>query len=122
MWGTAGGRLNVELSDDSTWESGGSKTPVDNPYRRQGPVIPDVLSGKGGTSEMPRGGVPRETGDKDGDAGALCAPACPQHLGDAVGMKLTPPTVIQVQHAGPLEGTEWEPHRNRAVCERVGDK
>ena len=37
---------------------------------------------------MPCGGVPRENGDEDGDAGALCAPACPQHRGDAGGRKL----------------------------------
>ena len=45
---------------------------------------------------MPHGGVPGESGDKDSDAGALCAPACPRHCGDAGGRKLPPPTVRQV--------------------------
>ena len=56
----------------------GAKMPVDNKDRGQGvPGVPDVLSGKGGTAEMPRGWVPGETGNKDGDEGALCAPAYP---------------------------------------------
>ena len=54
--------------DDSTWESGGAKTPMDSPDRGQGPGILDVFSGKGGTTEMPRGGVPGETGDENGNA------------------------------------------------------
>ena len=77
MWGTAGGRINVESSDESTWESGGVKTPMDNPDRDRGPGIPDVLSDKVGTTAMPRGGVPRETGDEEYNTGALRAPACP---------------------------------------------
>ena len=32
---------------------------------------------KGGTAEMPRGGVPGVSGDEDGNAGALRALACP---------------------------------------------
>ena len=97
--------------------------PVDNPDRGQGlPGIPDVLSKKGGTVEMPRGGVLRETGDEDGDAGALCAPACPRHRGDAGGRKLLPPTVPRVLHAGPPEGAELAPPGDRAVCERGGEK
>ena len=39
--------------------------------------LPDVLSGKGRTAEMPHGGVPGGSGDKDGNAGALRAPSCP---------------------------------------------
>ena len=75
---TAGGRLPVESSDDSTWESVGAKTPVDHPGRGHGPPgIIDALSGKGGTAEMPCGGVPGENGDEDGDVGALRIPACP---------------------------------------------
>ena len=55
-----------------------AKTPVEKPDRGQGtPGIPDVLSGKEGTAEMPREGVLGETGDEDGNAGALRAPACP---------------------------------------------
>ena len=58
--------------------------------------IQDVLPDKGGTADMSRGRVPGDTGNKDGNAGALCAPACPRHRGDAGGRKLPPPTVCQV--------------------------
>ena len=52
--------------------------PVDHPGRGMGPPgITDVFYGKGGTADMPRGGVPGESDDKDGNVGALCAPACP---------------------------------------------
>ena len=43
VWRTTGGRVNVESSDDSTWESGGAKTPMDTPEIDQGPDIQDVL-------------------------------------------------------------------------------
>ena len=101
-----GEQLAVESSDDLIWKTGGAKTKVDNPDRGHGPVIPDVLSGKGGTANMTRGGVPRETYDEDVDAGALYATACPRHRGDAGGRKLPPPTVLHMRYAGPPEGAK----------------
>ena len=113
---TAGGWLPVESYDESTWESGGAKTLVEHPGRGQGPPgIPDVLSEKKGTADMPRGGVRRENGKKDGNAGALRALACPQYFSDAGGRELPPPTVRQVRYAGPLEGAEWAAPRYCAV-------
>ena len=38
--------------------------------------------------DMPRGGMPGESGDEDRNAGALCGPTCPRYRGDAVGRKL----------------------------------
>ena len=55
---------------------------------------------------MPCGGVPGESGDKDGNAGELCAPACPQHCGDSGGRKLLPLTVRLVRHASPPKSVE----------------
>ena len=79
---------------DSTWEGGGATATVDHAGHGKGPPgILDVLSGKGGTADMPRGRVPGESGDEDGNAGALRALACPRHRGDAGGWKLPPPTV-----------------------------
>ena len=87
-------RLHIESSDDSTWEGSGATAAVDHPGRGKGPPgIPDVLSEKGGTVDIPRGRVPRESGDEDGNVGALRALACPQHHGDAGGSKLPPPLV-----------------------------
>ena len=112
----AGSWIPVESSDDSIWEGGGATKPVDHPDREKGPPgIPDFISGKGGTADMPRGGVPGENGDKYRNAGALRAPACTQHRSDSGGRKFPPPTVRQVQHAGPLEGAERAAPGDRAV-------
>ena len=70
------------------------------------PGIPDVLSRKWGTSDMHRGGVPGESGDKDSNAGALSALACPRHRGDSGGRKISPPKVRPVRHASNPEGAE----------------
>ena len=97
VWRYAGGRLPVKSSDDSTWEGGGATAKVDHTGLGKGaPGIPDVLSGKGGTADMPRGGVSGESGDEDGNAGALSAPACPRHRGDDGGRKIPSPTVRPV--------------------------
>ena len=45
---------------------------------------------------MTRGGVPGETGNEDGNAGALRATECPRHRGDSEVRKPPPPTVRQV--------------------------
>ena len=80
---------------------------MDHTGRREwAPELPDVLSGKGGTTEMPRGGVPGKSGDEDGNAGALSAPACPRHRGDDGGRKIPSPTVRPVQHSSTPEGAE----------------
>ena len=71
---------------------------------------------------MPHGGVPGESGDKDGNAGALFAPACPRHCGDYVGRKLRPPTVHPVQYASPPEGAEWAAPRYITVPQGDGTK
>ena len=65
----AGSRLPVESSDDSTWEGGGEMATMDHTGRGEGaPELLDVLSGKWGTTEIPRGGVPGESGEEDGNA------------------------------------------------------
>ena len=58
VWGISSGWVNVESSDDSTWESGGLTTNVDPPDGKRGQDIQDVLPGEGGTAAMSRGGVP----------------------------------------------------------------
>ena len=103
----SGGRIPVDSSDDSTWEGGGETVAMDHTGRGEWPPeLPDVLSGKGGTAEIPCGGVPRESGDEYGNAGALRALACPQHRGDSGVRKLPPPIMRPVQHISPPEGAE----------------
>ena len=90
MRGDAGGRIPVKSSDDSTWECGGETAAMDHTGRKEWPPeLTDVLSVKGGTAEIPRGGVPRESGNEDSNAGALRAPAFPRHK---LWRKETPPT------------------------------
>ena len=96
IWGTPGGRVNVDSSDESTWESGGATTPMDTPDGNRGQDIQDVLPDKGETVAMSHGGVPGDTGNEDGNAGALRAPARTRHHGDSVGRKITQPAVCQV--------------------------
>ena len=50
IWRTPGGRVNVESSDDSTWESGGETTPMDTPEVKRVPDIQDVFPDKGDTT------------------------------------------------------------------------
>ena len=92
--------------------------PMDTPEVKRGPDIQDVLTNEGGTTAMSRGRVPGETGNEEYNAGAIRAPACPRHRGDAGGRKLPPPTVSQVGHAGTQEGAKWAPLGYRAVCKR----
>ena len=78
MRGDAGGWLPADSSDDSAWEGGGETEAMNHTGRGEwSPELPDVLFGKGGTTEIPHGRVPGEGGDEDGNAGALRAPECP---------------------------------------------
>ena len=69
---------------------------------------------------MPCGGVPGHSGNKDGNAGELCAPACLQHRGDSGGRKPSPPTVSLVRHASPQEGVEQAEPEYSAVQQGGG--
>ena len=96
MWLTPSVQVNVNSSDDSTWESVGATTHMDSLDGKRGQDIQDVLPEEGGIAAMSRGGVPGGTGNEDGSAGALRAPACLRHCGDAGIRKLPPPMVWQV--------------------------
>ena len=97
-----GGRIPVDSSDDSKQEGGSDTAAMEHTGRGdQTPDLQDVLHGEGRTAEMPSDGVPKHSGDKDGNAGALLAPACPRHCGE-----LPPPTVRPVRHSSPPAGVE----------------
>ena len=55
--------------------------------------VPHGLPGQGRSAELTSGEMPGTSGDKDGDAGTLYAPACPGHHGNFGGEKHPPPTV-----------------------------
>ena len=113
--GVSRGRFHVKSSDDSTLKSSSAATNVDPPDGRGGQDVQDALPNKGGDAAVSSAGVPGGASDKDGDAGALRAPARPRHRGDAGGGQPPPPTVSPVRPAGPQEGAQWAPSRDRAV-------
>ena len=59
-------------------------------------------------------------GDKNGDAGPISTPECPEHCGHFLGGKPPPPTVPLMRHAGPLEYTERKAPCHRTV--RLGSR
>ena len=87
--------IPVNSYDDSTREGGGYTAAMEHTGRGdRTPDLQDVLPGEGRTAEISSGGVSGQSGGEGGNAGALCAPACPQHRGDSLDRKLPPPTVI----------------------------
>ena len=72
--------------------------------------------GKGRPADLPGGGMPGPSGDEDGNAGALPAPACPRLCGNYGGRKLPPPTLCPMQHAGTPGGPEWQAPGHGPVC------
>ena len=64
--------------------------------------------------------IPEQSGDKDGNAGALLALACPQNRSDSGGRKLSPLTVRPILHAGPQAGPERSTPGHGTVCKGGG--
>ena len=71
---------------------------------------------------MPGGGIPRLSGEEDGDAGSLPMPACLGHRGNSGGGKPPTPTVHPMRHAAPLDGTEQQAPCHIPVCQESGSK
>ena len=100
--GGDGGGISGESHDDSAWAVGRGATELDNPgHRGRATDIYNGLPRQGRPGELPGGGMPGPRGDKDGDAGALPAPAYPRHHGSSGGGKSPPLTVHPMRHAGP---------------------
>ena len=70
---------------------------------------------KGKKSAVPGGGMPGGVCDTSGDAGALRAPARPQHRGDFGGGQPPPTTVPLVRPPGIQEGAQWVPPGDKLV-------
>ena len=117
--GDDGGRMPGESPDDSTWEGGGDATVLENPGR--GGRATDFMNGipgEGRPVEIPSREMPGPSGDKDGNAGAIPAPACPRHRGNYEGGKPPPPTVRLMRHASHLAGAERQAPCRNPVCQR----
>ena len=62
----------------------------------------------------------RLSGNEDGNAGALPAPACPRHRGHYGGGKPSPPTLRPMRRTGPSEGPEQQAPCHGPVYQRSG--
>ena len=124
MWSVqrvVGGGTPDDSYDDSTWEGGGNTTAMDHPGRGGWALeFQGDLPGKGRTAELPGGGMPGPSDNKDVNAAALPASACPQHLGYSVGGKLPPPVVRPMRHAVPPEGPERQAPGHVTLCQGGG--
>ena len=77
-----------------TLAQGKSRKQTAWPYRLRNPA------------ELPVGGMPRTSGNEDGEAGTFHAPACPGNHGNIGGRKHPPPTVPLIRHDDLLAYTE----------------
>ena len=73
-------------------------------------------------TDIPGGGMPGPSGEKDINAGALCAPACYRHRDHYGGGKPPPPTVRPMRHDGPPVGPERQAPCYSPVCQGSGAK
>ena len=106
---------------NTTWASGRGYMELEN--LGHGGRIMDVpygLPGQGRPVDLPGGGMPRTSVDKDGDAGTFSAPAFPGHRGRFGGEKPPPPTVLLMRHYCTLECTEWKTPCHRTVLQGGG--
>ena len=66
--------------------------------------------------------LPGPSGDEDGDAGALPAPAWLRHRGHSGGEKPPSPTVHRMRHDGPLTGPEQQAPCHILVYQGSGEE
>ena len=93
----------VRAQYDTALASGRGDMDLENlSHKGRAADVPHGLTGKGMPTELPGGGMPRTSGNEDGDAGTFYAPACPGHSGNFEVGKHPPPTVPPMRHDGPL--------------------
>ena len=101
------GGIPGKSPDDLEWEGGRDTTDLENPFRGgQDTEISNGIPGQSRPVELPGGGMHGPSGNKDRDAGAFPATACPRHNGHSGGGKPLPPTLHPMQHAVPLARPE----------------
>ena len=121
--GGYGGGIFGGSQYDTAWESGRSETELENlSHGGRSVDILHGLTGQGRPVELPGGGMPRLSGDEDGNVGPFSAPACTGHSGKFIGGKPPPPTVTLMRHAGPPPNTERKAPCHRTVREGRGAK
>ena len=89
-----GGIIPDDSSDDSTQEGGGETAAMEKPgHGDRATDFPNDFPGEMRPVELPGGGMTGPSGVKDGNVGAIPAPARPRHRGHSGGGKIPPPTV-----------------------------
>ena len=115
MWGGDGNRIYGDPHDDSEWAIGIGATELENlGHEGRAADISNILPSQGRPAELPGGGIPGPSGEKDGNADTLTTLACPGQRGHYGGGKHLPPTVPLMGHAGPPAGT-----KQKAPCHRI---
>ena len=83
VWVGDGDRIIVGAQDDTEWASGRGDTELEKlGHRGRDAEIPHGLPCQWRPLELPSGGMPRTSGDKDGNVGTFYAPTCPGHCGN----------------------------------------
>ena len=96
--GGDGGGIVGGAQDDTAWASGRGEMELENlGHGGRAADIPHGFTRQGRPAELTGGGMPRTSGDKDGDAGKFYAPSCPGHRGHFGGSKHPPPTAPQCE-------------------------
>ena len=108
---------------DTAWSSGRVATDMGNlGYGVRAAGVSHGFPVQGRPAELPGRGMPRPSGDKDGDAGPFPKTAFPGYRGHFGGGKPPPPTVPPMRHAGPPECTERKVTCHRTVLQGGGAK
>ena len=98
-----GGGVFGGAQDDTACASGRGETDIENLFDvGRSADVSHGLPGQGTPAELPGGGMPKTSGDKDSNAGNFSALECPGHRGHFGGCKPPPPMVPLMQHAVPL--------------------
>ena len=85
--------------DNTTWVIDREGMDLENlSHSGRNADVPHVLPGQGRPAELPGGGIPRTSGDKDFDAGTFLNRHCPGHRGHFGGGEPLSPTVPSMQH------------------------
>ena len=121
--GGYGGRIFGGAQDYTARASGRGEMELENlGHRGKAVDVLHAFPSQGRPLELPGGGMPRTSGDEDGDAGTFSAPACPGHRGHFGGGKIPPPTVPPMRHTSPLVYTEQKAPWHPTVCQGIGAK
>ena len=91
-------------------------------HRGRAADVSHSLPDQGRTAKLPSGGMPKLSGNEDGNVSPFPTPACPGHRGNSGGGKPPPPTVPPMQHYGTTLGTERKAPFHRSVRQGSGAK